>query len=736
MKKIKNIFVISAAVLTAGLLLNSCKSEAPFADEGEGVLRLNVDVDSRLTRAVEGEDELKANARIYISNEKGVLNRFIGTQSIPADGIPLRYGSYVAEAMAGDSVSASFTKKYYKGASDFYIGSSSPTTQVSVSCKIANVVASIDESTIDSGLMSDLKVVIGNSRGELTYASDSIMNYGYFMMPSGDTSLKYTVSGKNSKGNSFIKEGVINNVQPAYNYRLTFEYNTSGGNEGGAFLTISIVEEKLYEEEVTIKGKPAYSWLDNDPALDAQIIGLPGEFRDKTLRVYAYDGFRSLILKTEDEGIKSVLGGSEFELKGITEIGKAGLESKGITFIEGSPTENQYKYFITFSESFLNSLPARDTEYIMSVVAVDVNGKRGEQDVRIANTEEAIVYADPIIIDIEGFENDLTNVSARSVSIPVSITADNVEDPKLQYREVGESVWNSVAITQTRAVNTVVKITGLKPASEYEYRVVAGAEIDGKYEFESSVSTLVTESAFVIPNASMEEWQMNGKVLIPSADGNVTFWDTGNHGSSTMNKLVTNYSTSIFHSSTTSAELKSQFVGIGSIGKFAAGNLFVGSYDKTDGTDGELTFGREYDGSHPSALSIWVNYRPGIVDSKVKTHNYLNEGDSDKGQIYVALTNGPVKVKTKIKQLFNPDGDKNDDCEYTVVAYGQFTLESAYGDDGSLSNLRIPLEYTSAAKSVKPTHLIIVCSASKFGDYFEGGEGSLLYLDDFELVYE
>ena len=86
--------------------------------------------------------------------------------------------------------------------------------------------------------------------------------------------------------------------------------------------------------------------------------------------------------------------------------------------------------------------------------------------------------------------------------------------------------------------------------------------------------------------------------------------------------------------------------------------------------------------------------------------------------------------------MFNPDGDKNDDCEYTVVAYGQFTFESAYGDDGSLSNLRIPLEYTSAAKSVKPTHLIIVCSASKFGDYFEGGEGSLLYLDDFELVYE
>lgn len=84
MKKILNKLIVSTAVLTAGLLLHSCKSEAPFADEGEGLLRLSVEVDSRLTRAVEGENDLKANARIYISNEKGVLNKFIGTQSIPS----------------------------------------------------------------------------------------------------------------------------------------------------------------------------------------------------------------------------------------------------------------------------------------------------------------------------------------------------------------------------------------------------------------------------------------------------------------------------------------------------------------------------------------------------------------------------------------------------------------------------------------------------------------------------
>ncbi|MDE5712626.1 MAG: PCMD domain-containing protein, partial [Muribaculaceae bacterium] len=31
---------------------------------------------------------------------------------------------------------------------------------------------------------------------------------------------------------------------------------------------------------------------------------------------------------------------------------------------------------------------------------------------------------------------------------------------------------------------------------------------------------------------------------------------------------------------------------------------------------------------------------------------------------------------------------------------------------------------------------VIVCSASKFGDYFCGSSSSVMYVDDFELVYE
>ena len=34
-----------------------------------------------------------------------------------------------------------------------------------------------------------------------------------------------------------------------------------------------------------------------------------------------------------------------------------------------------------------------------------------------------------------------------------------------------------------------------------------------------------------------------------------------------------------------------------------------------------------------------------------------------------------------------------------------------------------------------PKYISIVCSSSDLGDYFTGGDGSVLYLDEFKLTY-
>ena len=112
----------------AGLsLLSSCVDENPFNNDGTALVKMDVTLNTRITRTQIQDDELKAlqdKCVIYISEVKdkdggGLLHKWIGIQNIPEDGIFLKYGNYVAEAWSGDSVSASFNSKFYKGVTYF-----------------------------------------------------------------------------------------------------------------------------------------------------------------------------------------------------------------------------------------------------------------------------------------------------------------------------------------------------------------------------------------------------------------------------------------------------------------------------------------------------------------------------------------------------------------------------------------------------------------------------------------
>ena len=37
---------------------------------------------------------------------------------------------------------------------------------------------------------------------------------------------------------------------------------------------------------------------------------------------------------------------------------------------------------------------------------------------------------------------------------------------------------------------------------------------------------------------------------------------------------------------------------------------------------------------------------------------------------------------------------------------------------------------------VEPIHILVVAAASKWGDYFVGGSGSVMFNDDFKLEYD
>ncbi|MDE6408821.1 MAG: PCMD domain-containing protein, partial [Muribaculaceae bacterium] len=145
-------------------------------------------------------------------------------------------------------------------------------------------------------------------------------------------------------------------------------------------------------------------------------------------------------------------------------------------------------------------------------------------------------------------------------------------------------------------------------------------------------------------------------------------------------------------------------------------------------------FGRPYNGSHPKALKVWANYRPASgVKAESKNIDFLPvnfDGGTDHGQIYVALTTEPVEIRT------NPSNRKLFDAEDAVVlAYGEKTWTGNFGPDGALEAVEIPINYNERANKQAAKYLVVVVSASKYGDFFSGAAGSVFYLDDFELVY-
>ena len=104
----------------------------------------------------------------------------------------------------------------------------------------------------------------------------------------------------------------------------------------------------------------------------------------------------------------------------------------------------------------------------------------------------------------------------------------------------------------------------------------------------------------------------------------------------------------------------------------------------------------------------------------------------DKCSVYIALCDwtAPFRVNTK-EQKFVDFNDKS------IIAYGELDdakYQEAKVDKNGYKQFEIDIKYRDLTR--KPTYILIVASASKYGDYFTGGEGSTLYIDEFELQYD
>lgn len=745
-KKIAGLITLISAVS----LLQSCSMDEPFAD-GEGTLSITTEMNGETvnTRSVpENNAYLREKCIVYIENSRGVMRKYKGVDNIPED-IVLSTGDYVCNAWSGDSVGASFDSKFYRGQEHFEI-TKNQRTSLRVRCNIANVVTSVAAESLNIGL-SDLNVKFSMTAGDLEFNESNIPTAkGYFMTPSpeteskdpdvyaGKTKLTITITGTQEDGSAYEKVHVVNGVQRAHEYSVLLSKEERPFGEGGALISLTIKDIPIIEDTITVFPGPTVSGVGFN--IEDQVINTTKTFNDVSVCVLGYFGLKNVTMNVSDNFTELVTGQNILDPIVKSNLNAHGINVEETTSVDSATGVDVSEVYVTFTASFLNTLPASVHEYRIRFTSIDGRDVTGTGSVGFANTEDAILRIDDIIVDPapDPFTNPMA-ITGSTATLTGRLFNSDVADYGIKYRVAGTSEWTNVSASQgagssTRATGMqyTVTLTGLTPGTTYEYKGYAG-------EFESEiVQTFSTEEAFPIPNNSLEEWgtykatTLLGpkSVVFPGTGSEPSFWDSGNEGAATAGMILTDKSDDMTHSGQYSARLES----MKAFGMLAAGNLFIGDYVETDGTNGVLALGRPYNGSHPTKVKVWANYRPGKVNTiKPGNEEYLdfNTGDNDHGQIYIALTVGTVEIRT------NPDNRKLfDPNDSQVIAYNEITWKQNFGPDGQLEAVEIPFIYNQRAKTARPTHLVIVCCASKFGDFFSGGEGSVMYLDDFELIYE
>ena len=285
--------------------------------------------------------------------------------------------------------------------------------------------------------------------------------------------------------------------------------------------------------------------------------------------------------------------------------------------------------------------------------------------------------------------------------------------PVVEYKAQNASTWQTASDVTVSGTKFTATLTGLTGSTTYNYRVT----VDGAAGSEQSFTTA---GEVALENGGFESWYQEGDIYVPNASGS-SFWGTGNPGAASfIGNLTTPTSVGV---SGQAAKLESKNALI----KLGAGNIFTGDFS-LDGTNGILHFGQPFT-TFPTALRLYYKYTSTTINrigDEVGSLENLR-GRPDSCHIYVALSDKsePYEIRTRpsVRKVF----DKND---ANIIAYGEFISGNS---TSSYQQITIPLEYRA---NRTPRYIVIVCSASKYGDYFIGGEGSTLWLDEMELVYE
>ena len=368
-------------------------------------------------------------------------------------------------------------------------------------------------------------------------------------------------------------------------------------------------------------------------------------------------------------------------------------------------------------------------------------------------TEVWTIYVEETDISVE-----IGKVNPWTTSAYVTAMAVAGKETVFHYREKGTEGWIDVSasdVTSDGGTYTA-HLKGLQPSTEYEVMVSSGDDKTPVKEFTTAPDTKIPNGSFEY--ASLVSGTNYYKFYDPFCgveEGEFMFWGSGNgegsegvNGSANMGIIITvlDKDSKVDGKQSVCAQT-SQMAGI-----LAAGNLFTGQFAGLVGTEGGMVnFGRPWT-TRPLAIKLHCRYTTSNIDiigKKMPPGVTLTKADHDRAQIKVALgtwdyrtyggsKDSPVHINTTDASTFvdfskDPCTIANGDL---IIHKDGYILNGASMVDASTwewAEYTIPLNYRDL--ETLPTHIIVSCAASQYGDYFTGCSSSKLWIDAVELIY-
>ena len=320
--------------------------------------------------------------------------------------------------------------------------------------------------------------------------------------------------------------------------------------------------------------------------------------------------------------------------------------------------------------------------------------------------------------------NEPIDVRAKTAHLFASVGAENENSPfGFEYKKSSDSEFTQVAKDKIEYDGgTLQAIIAVESDTKYDYRVYQG-------ELKGDIVTFTTEVAQTIPNMSFEDWYEKDKTVYPCLESEwgkpLSYrgtWKTGNEGVTSIgNESNVTGTDDAVKGKAGRLETKGDIFLVG----LAAGSLFTGDF-KTNMFSPEKSprFGVPFT-SRPVSLIGQYKYFPKIIDVRKPNMDKVPEdrkpllgkiGDMDRANIWINLEDwegATVRPKNPI-----------------VIARGEFIKQS---EVSVYTDFNIILDYKINDK--KPTHIVIVVASSYDGEFYIGGAGSTLYVDEFKFVY-